>query len=69
MQLDLAWAQSQRRRDAEATLHLMEAERIAPQVVRHIVIAQEITREMLARGKQGKTTALYDLARRSGVLQ
>jgi len=27
---DLAWAQAQRRRDAEATLHLLEAERIAP---------------------------------------
>jgi hypothetical protein len=52
--LDLAWAQSQRRRDAEATLHLLEAERIAPQVIRHNVIAQEIIREMLARGLDGR---------------
>lgn len=48
--VDLAWAQAQRRRDAEATLHLLEAERIAPQVIRHNVIAQEIVREMLSRG-------------------
>ena len=46
--LDLAWAQSQRKRDADATLHLLEAERIAPETIRHNVIAQEIVREMLA---------------------
>ena len=27
IQLDLAWAQSQRKRDAEAALHLLDAER------------------------------------------
>ena len=67
--LDLAWAQSQRRRDAEATLHLLEAERIAPQVVRHNVIAQEIVREMLARGAKARTTQLSSLAQRAGLLE
>jgi transcriptional regulator with XRE-family HTH domain len=67
--LDLAWAQSQRRRDAEATLHLLEAERIAPQVIRHNVIAQEIVREMLARGARRQTTALSLLAQRAGLLE
>jgi transcriptional regulator with XRE-family HTH domain len=67
--LDLAWAQSQRRRDAEATLHLLEAERIAPQVIRHNVIAQEIIREMLARGSRRQTTALTRLAQRAGLLE
>ena len=67
--LDLAWAQAQRRRDAEATLHLLEAERIAPQVVRHNVIAQEIVREMLARGTRRQTTALSSLAQRAGLLE
>ena len=67
--LDLAWAQAQRRRDAEATLHLLEAERIAPQVMRHNVIAQEIVREMLARGARRQTTALSLLAERAGLLE
>jgi len=67
--LDLAWAQAQRRRDAEATLHLLEAERIAPQVIRHNVIAQEIVREMLARGSRRQTTALSLLAQRAGLLE
>ena len=66
--LDLAWAQSQRRRDGEATLHLLEAERIAPQVIRHNVISQEIVREMLARGSSRQTTALSRLAERAGLL-
>ena len=69
MNLDLAWAQSQRRRDAEATLYLLEAERIAPQVIRHNVIAQEIVREMLARGSRRQTTALSLLAQRAGLLE
>jgi transcriptional regulator with XRE-family HTH domain len=66
--LDLAWANSQRRRDAEATLQLLEAERIAPQVIRHNVIAQEIVREMLARGSRRQTSALTMLAERAGLL-
>ena len=67
--LDLAWAQAQRRRDAEATLHLLDAERIAPQVIRHNVIAQEIVREMLARGSRRQTMALNLLAQRAGLLE
>jgi hypothetical protein len=50
-------------------LHLLEAERIAPQVVRHNVIAQEIVREMLARGTHRQTTALSMLAQRAGLLE
>ena len=67
--LDLAWAQAQRRRDAEATLHLLDAERIAPQVIRHNVIAQEIVREMLGRGSRRQTMALNLLAQRAGLLE
>ena len=69
MNVDLAWAQAQRRRDAEATLHLLEAERVAPQVIRHNVIAQEIVREMLARGIRSQTQQLSLLAQRAGLLQ
>lgn len=40
MHLDLAWAQAQRKRDAEAVLHLMEAERTAPEALRYNIIAR-----------------------------
>jgi hypothetical protein len=69
LRVDLEWAQAQRRRDSEATLHLLEAERIAPQVIRHNVIAQEILREMLARGTKSQTKQLALLAQRAGLLQ
>lgn len=67
MHLDLAWAQSQRKRDAEAVLHLMEAEQVAPEAVYYNVIVREMVREMLARAK-GHTCALDRLAVRAGVL-
>jgi len=67
--LDLAWAQAQRKRDAESILHLLEAERVAPEAVRYNVMVREIVREMLARGgRQRRTSALHDLAVRAGVL-
>lgn len=68
LSLDLAWAQVQRKRDGEATLHLLEAERTAPEMLRHNVIAHELIREMLTRGTRSKTHALSDLAVRAGVL-
>ena len=67
--LDLAWAQAQRKRDAEAVLHLLEAERAAPEALRYNVIARETLREMLARAKRGHTSALQSLATRAGVLE
>ena len=66
--LDLAWAHVQRKRDADALLHLMEAERIAPEAVRYNARVGELVREMLARQKKSKTSALHRLAVRSGVL-
>lgn len=66
--LDLAWAQAQRRNDAEATLHLLEAERTAPEAIRYNVIVAEMVREMLARGTRTRTRALADLASRAGLL-
>lgn len=67
--LDLAWAQAQRRRDAEATLNLLDAERVAPEAVRYNVMVREMVREILARGKAGRSGALHDLAIRAGVLE
>lgn len=66
--LDLAWAQGQRKRDAEATLHLLEAERTAPEAVRYNVMVRELVRDMLTRAGRSQTSALTDLAVRSGVL-
>ncbi len=66
--LDLAWAQSQRKRDAEATLNLLEAERTAPEAVRYNVIVRELVRDMLARAGRSQTSALSDLAARAGVI-
>jgi transcriptional regulator with XRE-family HTH domain len=69
MHLDLAWAQSQRKRDADAVLHLMEAEQVAPEAVRYNVVVQELIRELLVRQKRTKTSALHRLAVRAGVLE
>lgn len=66
--LDLAWAQVQRKRDADALLHLMEVERVVPEVLRYNVMVRELVREMLVRQKRSKTSALHSLAVRAGVL-
>lgn len=68
MHLDLAWAQSQRKRDAEAVLHLMEAEEVAPEAVYYNVMVREMIREMLARAGKNRVRALDKLAVRAGVL-
>lgn len=67
--LDLAWAQAQRKRDAEATLHLLEAERAAPEAIRYNVMARETLREMLGRQRKKPTRTLTDLAARAGALE
>ncbi|HEX2943563.1 MAG TPA: helix-turn-helix transcriptional regulator [Rhodopila sp.] len=67
--LDLARAQASRRQDAEATLHLMEAERVAPQTIRHNAAAREVIREMLARANRTKTRTLSELAKRAAELE
>ena len=68
VQLDLAWAQTQRRRDAEAVLHLLDAERTAPEAVHYNVTVRELIRELLARQHSPQTRSLFDLAERAGVL-
>lgn len=68
MHLDLGWAYAQRHRDADATLHLLEAERIAPETIRYNVIVREHVRDMLSRGRVSGTSALRELAVRAGIL-
>jgi hypothetical protein len=65
--LDLAWAQAQRKRDAEATLHLLEAERSAPETIRYNAMVRDLLREMLARSRH-LNSVLHDLSVRAGVL-
>jgi hypothetical protein len=65
--LDLAWAQAQRKRDAEATLHLLEAERAAPAAIRYNAMVRDLLREILARARQ-PNSVLHELSVRAGVL-
>ncbi|WP_426561376.1 helix-turn-helix domain-containing protein [Angustibacter sp. McL0619] len=67
LHLDLAWAQTQAKRDLEAVLHLQQAERIAPEVLRFDSVARELLRELLKRARR-PMPALTALAKRSGVL-
>jgi transcriptional regulator with XRE-family HTH domain len=67
VQLDIAWAQTQRRRDAEALVALLEIERAAPQVTRRNVVARDTIRQLLARARGTNGAAVRGLAHRAGV--
>lgn len=67
--IDMAWAYTQRRADAEAVINLMEAERVAPQALRYNVMVRELLREMLKRERRSATPGLRALARRASVLE
>ena len=66
--IDMAWAYTQRRADAEAVVNLLEAERVAPQTLRYNVLVRELLREMLKRERRTATPGLRALALRAGVL-
>lgn len=68
LHLNLAWAQVQRRNDPEATLHLLQVERTAPETLRFHVISREMIREMLKRERRSRTPALREIATRAGIL-
>ena len=67
--IDMAWAYTQRRADAEAVVNLLEAERVAPQTLRYNVLVRELLREMLKRERRTATPGLRSLGRRADVLQ
>ena len=67
LHLDLAWAHTQRRRDADAILELVEAERTGSEVVRYHPLVRDNLREILSRTKH-PGSLLVDLAHRAGVL-
>jgi hypothetical protein len=56
-------------RDAEAILHLLEAEHTAPEAVRYNVIVRELIRDLLTRAGRAQSGALTDMAVRAGVLE
>lgn len=68
LHVDMAWAYTQSRRDAEATLQLLEAEHVAPQLIRYHPAIRESIRELLTRSRAGGTGILHDLAIRAGIL-
>jgi hypothetical protein len=67
VQLDIAWAHVQRRRDAEALVALLEVERAAPQVTRRNAVARDTIRQLLARARGTSGAAVRGLADRAGV--
>ncbi|HEX3813716.1 MAG TPA: hypothetical protein VHX59_12830 [Mycobacteriales bacterium] len=52
----------------EAVLHLVQAERIAPEAIRYNTIAREMVRELLKRARR-TTPALNGLATRAGIIK
>ncbi len=66
--LDLAWACAEREQDASSVLHLLEAERVAPQAVWVNVSARRLVLDLLARERQAVTPGLRSLASRAGAL-
>lgn len=68
LHVDLAWAYAQHRRDAEATLQILEAEQVAPQLIRYHPVIRDTIRELVTRTRTGNTGVLHDLAVRAGVL-
>jgi transcriptional regulator with XRE-family HTH domain len=68
VQLDLAWAHAQRRRDADALVALLEVERAAPQAAHRNVVARDTIRRLLARARGSTGPAVRGLADRAGVV-
>ncbi|MER7419123.1 helix-turn-helix transcriptional regulator [Micromonospora peucetia] len=68
MHLDLAAAHSATREsDPQAVLHILEAERIAPQAIRHNSRIRTLIAELLGRERRSQTPGLITLAYRAGV--
>ena len=67
--IDMAWAYTQRRGDAEAVLNLLEAERVAPQILRYSIVVRRLLHEMVGRERRSATPGLRALARRAGALE
>lgn len=67
--LELAWASAGQRDDSLAVLHLIEAERVASQVVSRNIAARDLITTLLARQRKSATPGLRALASRAGIMQ
>lgn len=65
--LDLAWAEAQRRRDGNAVTNLLSATDIAPEALKFNVMARELVRELIYRGR-ADGRQLDTLATRAAIL-
>jgi transcriptional regulator with XRE-family HTH domain len=65
--LDVARAYTQTRQDAAAVNTLLDAERIAPELVRHDPATGRVLQELMRREHRRSTPELRPLARRAGV--
>lgn len=66
--LDSAWAHGKRKRDAEAVIHLLEAGRIAPELLGTSRTARQVLEELMGRERRHAVPGLRGLAGRVGVL-
>lgn len=65
--LDSAWAHTQIDEDALAVLHLLETDRIAPEIVYTSRTAHNLIRDLMARERRREVPGLRELAIRTGV--
>lgn len=68
LHLDLAWAYGQQRNDPAAVFSLIEAERIAPEVLRYDIATRELLRDCLRRERRRAVPGLRPLAARVGIV-
>ncbi len=66
--LDSAWAHVQLNEDPLALIHLLDAERVAPQLVHGYHTARDLIQDLLVREHRGQVPGLRGLAQRAGVL-
>lgn len=65
--LDSAWAHAQLREDALAVIHLLDAERVAPDLMLVSPEARGLIGDLLLRERRGAVPGLRGLALRAGV--
>lgn len=65
--LDNAWAHTQLGEDPEAVIHLLDTERVAPELVRANPNAHRLIQELQTRERRYRVPGLRGLAQRAGV--
>ena len=68
LHLDVAWAYGQQQNTPATVLSLIEAERVAPEVLHYNITARELLRDCLRREKRTALPGLRPLAQRAGII-